>query len=324
MYGVFEGDPFRILVPPGWQGYPGVTSYSYRHEICKSKSGFAKALGAAKKAREKGTESEAGSIGSGLSGRAVAAASGKAVDVAGQRGLIRSFMEEHGSLSGANHPLATRCPECKWKLDCSPTKNPDVPHCEWGARRRNVEFKIRSPMEEGSGPEIPLCRQYGPTRSWDDTIPEHHAEPSMPRTWMLRMIELMDQDVGRRTGGYGSIPRSACELLTGRPLSAKESNGLWFSNALKEEIGNLSDRQLATLFHWVAADWMRVWRSGYLLPLADGRVVEYRERGWRKTKKKAKAVVVEAENAEAASGEVPSVEQEGEVTAEEGGDDGGQ
>ena len=202
-------------------------------------------------------------------------------DIADQRALIRSYIEHHGEMSGARHPVATCCEDCRHHLDGSPTKDPAVPPCQWAARRHRVEFVVRTPIEN-KGPEVPLCRQFAPIRSWNDVVPEHPAPPGVPREWMVAVIREMVQAVGKRKAPTSSS-RLVCEHLTGRPLKAAESHKGWFIEALESQIGNLSDGQLWTLFTWVTADWMRDQEGtgGYLLPLADGRVIRYTERAWQ-------------------------------------------
>ena len=280
--GVFGQDPFYVQVPFGWEGYPGVQRTT-RTPVCLSPEEFEQALEAAAAEREEENgDTERDGDSASLSRveyslpRVV-----KVGNVAAQRALIRSYIEQHGEMSGARHPLATRCEDCRYRLDGSPTKDPTVPPCQWAARRRNVEFRVRIPVEdESEGPEIPLCRQFGPACSWNDIVPDHPSPPGVPRAWMVGVMEELVEAVERRKAA-ASDSRLVCEILTGRPLKASESHKGWFLEGLRDEIGNLSDGQLWMLAMWVTADWMRDEKGRYLLPLADGRVLCYTERMWQ-------------------------------------------
>jgi hypothetical protein len=278
--GVFGQDPFLARVPFGWQGYPGVemAGAGRRYPVCLRADAFREALAAAVAEREADGEDGEDNERAGVYDYAGYARPAKVGNVARQRELIRSYMETHAQMSGANHPLATRCAECAFRLDQSPTKNPSVPHCQWAARRRNVEFWVRVPSN-GDGVEIPLCRQYGPARSWDESVPEHPAPPGVPREWMVGLIEDLVESVERRAYS-GSEARLVCEMLTGRPLRSSESHKGRFAEGLEAEVGNLSDGQLWMLLMWVAADWMQTRKKRYLLPMPSGQVIEYREEAW--------------------------------------------
>jgi hypothetical protein len=310
--GVFGQDPFYVQMPFGWEEYPGVQRTSRRGPVCLSAEDFRQAIEAAVATAERdGAEDEEAAGPSGPGGHPASAASvsglptSTTADVAGQRATIRSYIEEHTQMSGARHPLATRCEICRYRLDGSPTKDPGVPPCQWAARRRWVEFLVRTPVVAGEngrletieGQEIPLCRQFAPVPTWNDLIPAHPSPPGMPREWMAATIEAMTGAVEERA--YGSESRMVCEFLTGRPLKAGESHKGWFLEGLKAEIGNLSDGQLWTLVTWVTADWMRHSGRGrqYLLPLPDGRVLCYADRTWRvQTPPEPEPVEVEGED----------------------------
>ena len=85
-----------------------------------------------------------------------------------------------------------------------------------------------------------------------------------------------------QAANYGS-KRNAFEFLTGRPLSANEAHGDWFARQLEEQIGELSDAQMFTLFVWAHAEWQRA-RNGRLfsLPLNGNGVqfADYNETHW--------------------------------------------
>jgi ParB-like chromosome segregation protein Spo0J len=284
MQGVFAGDPFWVQVPWGWEDYPGVCRRTGGAIGCSSVEDFREAIAAAaagREAEENETDADDGGPG-GPDGRYTPPPQAATPqDVAGQRELIRSFIEHHLDLSGARHPLATRCEDCRYRLDGSPTKDPSVPPCQWAAKRRGVQFWIRVPADDGGeGPQVPLCRQYAPTRTWKEIVQEHPAPPGVPREWMMHLIELQVRDIQGKAG-YGSEARQACEILTGRPLKASDSHRGWFMEGLKEQAGNLSTGQLWTLLMWVSVDWMYHHHYRYLLPMPDGRTLLYNERSWK-------------------------------------------
>ncbi|MDY7076587.1 MAG: ParB N-terminal domain-containing protein [Chloroflexota bacterium] len=282
-HGVFGQDPFYVQIPFGWEEYPGVQRTT-RTPVCLSPEDFEQAIEAA----TAGFDEDKEVAGPGQGGDFTASpGSGYSLpgtgvsDVKGQRALIRSYMEHHSEMSGARHPVATCCEDCRYRLEGSPTKDPTVPPCQWAARRRVVEFLVRVPVEE-EGVEIPLCRQFAPSRSWNDVIPDHPEPPGVPRQWMVGVIRQMVQAVERRKAA-ASDSRLVCEFLTGRPLRVSDSHKGWFLDGLENEIGNLSNGQLWTLAMWVTADWTRDQEGSgvYLLPLADGRVLCYAERAWQ-------------------------------------------
>ena len=104
--------------------------------------------------------------------------------------MIQKYMDKHAELNGADHPMAACCVDCAWKLDCSPTKDPDVPHCEFARRRRNLRFLVRVPKNKQQGDvKIPLCLQYKPTKAWKEIIPGHpHTPKSLDRDWVVSVI----------------------------------------------------------------------------------------------------------------------------------------
>jgi len=276
--GVFGQDPFYLQVPFGWEEYPGVQRGLHGSPVCLSPEDFRHALEAAAE-RDEATDPGQEDDFTGSYGYAYSPPGTKVENIAEQRALIRSYMEHHDGMSGGRHPVATRCDDCRYHLEHSPTKDPTVPPCQWAARRHRVEFLVRAPVE-GEGPEIPLCRQFAPTRSWNDVIPEHPVPPGVPRVWMVAVMREMTKEVERYKAA-ASDSRLVCEYLTGRPLKAAESHKGWFVEGLEREIGNLSDGQLWTLFMWVTADWMWNREFRYLLPLPDGRVLLYAERAWQ-------------------------------------------
>ena len=171
-------------------------------------------------------------------------------------------MEHHTSLA-TEHPWATLCALCQHLRGDSPTKDPGVPHCNWAARLKSIEFFVRAPVD-GGGPCIPLCRQFAPQDSpWRQRIPAHSAPPSLPRDWMLAQIRHLVAD-GHKTRRPIGDARTMMEFMTGRPIKATgEGHRGWFLQELEKQVGELSDEQVQTLFVWVFSEWRRVKATGY-------------------------------------------------------------
>jgi hypothetical protein len=104
--------------------------------------------------------------------------------------------------------------------------------------------------------------------------------PGLPREWVKEQILYLVKAANQ----YGS-KRHAFEFLTGRPLSANETHGNWFARQLDEQIGELSDAQLFTLFVWAHSEWQRA-KNGRLfsLPINSSgmQFAEYTESTWTK------------------------------------------
>lgn len=185
-------------------------------------------------------------------------------------------MQHHEQLA-VSHPFATPCATCRHRLEVSPTKDESVPHCLWAGRLRNVAFKQLQPAD-GNGPIVPVCRQYAPTQPWSETIPTHANPPELPRDWLKAQILHLADEGNRHQSG-----RNVFEFLTGRPLGSNESYGDWFRQQLEEQIGDLSDGQLFTLFLWSHSEWQRAQRRDFLLPVNGSGVqfATYQEAVWR-------------------------------------------
>ncbi len=181
--------------------------------------------------------------------------------VAKQRALIADYMARHEQLA-VQHPLATPCATCRHRLEQSPTKDETVPHCTWAGRPRQVTFKVLQ-AESAAAPVIPVCKQYAPTGSWADLIPEHAQPPQMPRDWLKEQILLLAAAATSNWDG-GFVP---FEFLTGRPLSKSEKHTDWFANQLNEQIGDLSLGQVWTLFIWAMSEWQRAKGQKFTLAL---------------------------------------------------------
>jgi ParB-like chromosome segregation protein Spo0J len=307
LHGIFAGDPFLVVVPWSWGDHPGVKRTGSGDWCCTSAEDFqaavstAQAAGLPVQAGDRDGEPNRGS--SGYDDYYARSAVETPKDVRQQRVLIRSFMAHYAELSGASHPLATRCDQCQHRLDASPVKSdPNAPHCAWARGRRNVMFLIRAPEDEGAGyPEVPLCVQYASARGWKDTIPVHPNPPKVPREWLAGLIKGQVTAIAHNSYGRGNS-RLTGEILTGCPMKADEQHNTWLVEGLEREIGNLSDGQLWTLLMWTTGDWFRVnahhgnTRSGsYPLLLPDGRTPAYRDVGWRSQDFEAEGDAVEDE-----------------------------
>ena len=170
----------------------------------------------------------------------------KVSPISKQRAQIADFMQRVSrpvpEQQISTHPFATPCNQCHHRLDSSPTKDDSVPHCNWAGRLRSVSFKVLESTDKNA-PQIPVCRQYAPNQAWPELIPGHPHPPQIPRDWLKEQI----LHLVKAANQYGS-QRNAFEFLTGRPLGASKSYSNWFSQQLTEQIGDLSDAQLFTLF----------------------------------------------------------------------------
>lgn len=178
------------------------------------------------------------------------------------RATFADYMGNHTDLK-VNHPFATSCHRCKHRLEKSPTKDASVPPCAWAARLRNVEFMTLQPE---SGQAIPVCRQFAPKDRWRELIPEHATPGGLPRNYLVGQIMRLVQD-GQRALHQG---QALFEFLTGRPMKADEDHRQWFAEEFKQQVGELSDGQLQTLFIWTLAEWGRAKQSSnFILPTSD-------------------------------------------------------
>jgi hypothetical protein len=194
-----------------------------------------------------------------------------------QRELIADFMQQHLKLIDT-HPMATACRRCRHRLESSPTKDESVPHCAWAGRLRNVAFKTWQPTG-GNGPVIPVCRQFAPVENWPDIIPEHPQPPGVPREWLKQTILQLVEACGNFGAG-----RQPFEFLTGRPMSGSEHYNTWFADQLNEQVGNLSDGQLWTLFTWAVSEWQRAKKHDcFTMPVngSGAQFLDYQEVKWQ-------------------------------------------
>lgn len=195
--------------------------------------------------------------------------------VAKQRAQIADFMARHEQMT-ANHPFATPCGQCRHRLEVSPTKDENVPHCAWAGRLRSVTFTVLAAAEK-NGPRIPVCRQFAPVQGWRERIPAHPHPPQIPRAWLQEQILHLVGESNR----HGS-DRNSFEFLTGRPLGGDERYGEWFRQQLAAQGGELSDAQMFTLFIWAHAEWQRAQRQPFSVPV-NGMMqfVTVEEKAWR-------------------------------------------
>lgn len=262
--GCFRGDPFWVEVPYALRNLPGVEQRGYQ-QGCSSAAALRQAAAAAQEQGLGGYDDEVKKA-----AKEKARREAEPPAILKQRGRIAAFMAGHEKLSGYEHALATRCGECAWKLEGSPTDDPEVARCQWAAEERYVEFYKRTPQAGKDGLVIPRCCQYAPTRTWEKTLPAYPRNPGFSRELLVRMSCEMGENVEN------------CELLTGQPLG-RDDDWKGIPELVRDRAADLSDRKLATLFEWVAMEWMAISygdEEGYLLRLDDGRMVPYIDRKW--------------------------------------------
>jgi hypothetical protein len=306
---VGPSDPYVVRVPYDWSGYPGVERTGYSERACFSAEDFDRAIEAALAPEdEKPGRDDSHLYDLASHCKRAYPKLREPKNVAEQRALIADYMARHATFSGASHWFATCCETCQHKLEESPVKSkPDAPHCAWAHRRRKVQFGVRKPVEEGQGPVIPLCRQYKPSKCWDELIPDHPTPPpNVTREWMKNVITHLVEHVERENRDQRTYVRMMCEHLTGRPELSRESHLRWLFARFEEKIGNLSDAQLWTLVLGITAEWERDRAGYYDLCLSDGRIVRYVDEAWRT-----------AGEAEAKEGEEPDVDEAEEVELED-------
>jgi hypothetical protein len=297
LHGLAPADPFDVRVPWSWSEHPGVVHEgeyrvkSYEDLLAAWQAQAARERAEKEQAEDETTTSAAPNEIDNLRQTAASEAPAPAASptlstasadetrpspIARQRSQIADFMKGHEQLT-ANHPFATPCGRCRHRLESSPTKDESVPHCAWAGRLRSVSFKALV-SEEGSAPQIPVCRQFAPNQPWTEILPAHPEPPGLPRAWLKAQILHLVQDANRQGSG-----RNAFEFLTGRPLSANKNYGDWFAQQLETQGGDLSDAQLFTLFVWAHSEWGRARRSEFTLPV-NGHGVQfasYREASWK-------------------------------------------
>ncbi|MCC6606259.1 MAG: ParB N-terminal domain-containing protein [Anaerolineae bacterium] len=204
----------------------------------------------------------------------------KDLPIVKQRAQIADFMKRHEQRT-AHHPFATPCGRCRHRLDSSPTKDESVPHCAWAGRLRNISFKllvVDNQQSDASRLTVPVCRQYAPSQPWAALIPAHPEPPGVPRDWLKAQIRHLVN-----AGNRHHNDRNTFEFLTGRPMTANENYGDWFSQQLESQGGELSDAQLFTLFVWAHTEWQRAQNRTFSLPInGHGKqFIAVQERPWR-------------------------------------------
>jgi ParB-like chromosome segregation protein Spo0J len=310
IHGLAPNDPFDVRVPWEWSDHPGVAHEEGEYRVKRYEDLLAawqaqeKEEGRQQKEEETAAaestnttttataadapsditvdaqvappESDEVSVAATTGTDSSPAAPQKESPIVKQRAKIAAFMQTNEQLA-AGHPFATPCATCRHRLDASPTKDPDVPHCVWAGRLRTVSFKQLQPTD-GNGPVVLVCRQYAPTQPWSETIPAHVAPPDVPRDWLKAQILHLAEAGNRHQSGHNVF-----EFLTGRPLSSSENYGDWFRKQFESQIGDLSDAQLFTLFIWSHSEWQRARRREFLLPVNGSGVqfATYKEAKWR-------------------------------------------
>lgn len=277
-----QGAPWSIEAPWRWKTYPGVNDNGFIASEENLLAAWEHRLQVEKEAKLDTGDAE-------VLGDDVADS-----PIKRQRALIAHYMSRHDALD-VTHTLATPCSSCAWKLEKSPTKNPDVPHCEWARRSRGVEFFVRVP--DGIGPVVPMCRQYKPMAlSWDrDQAGDYFrgliSESNEAISDELAAI-LLDHssrllyDGHKHLFSYGgktNAGRTMLECFTGRPLKKSESHSSWILSWMNDYGEFFTPAQVLALFKMVRLQWKRVrggsWRREYEL-LVGGKALPYQDQLW--------------------------------------------
>ncbi|MGB1251148.1 MAG: hypothetical protein ACPG8W_11075 [Candidatus Promineifilaceae bacterium] len=193
--------------------------------------------------------------------------------------LIRAYMDRHGATQ-TDHPFATPCGRCKFKLEGSPLSgNPTAPHCAWSKGRRKMTFREIVSSDKSLAEQFPpiwQCGQFKPNQTWKTLIPTHPTPPPLPRNWYLQQIKSLVHHASGLYSAYDDVVLYPFHFLTGRPMSSAESWRGWFAAELDAQQGDLSDEQLYTLFIWTIAEWHRLHSSSDTIPLpVDGNAQQF-------------------------------------------------
>ena len=101
----------------------------------------------------------------------------------------------------------------------------------------------------------------------------------MPREWLKQTI----LQLAETNSNYGP-GRQPFEFLTSRPMSASEHYNTWFADQHNEQVGNLSDGQLWTLFTSAVSEWRRTKKHGrFTIPVkgSGAQFLDYQEVKWQ-------------------------------------------
>lgn len=209
--------------------------------------------------------------------------------MAKQRAEIQKYMDHHAEAPFlVDHPWASACSRCKWRLDKSPVKSaPNAPHCEWAKGRQTLTFNAFV-IDDDDVYALPACMQFWPTSTWVEVIPdmqfwptstwaqdipeEEAPEPAPPfdRDLTERMIGLLAKSINRRC--YSPQARGAVQWLAPRPRKMSGRHQDSFKKEAKKQLESLSDGQAETLKNWLLLDWARTQLPTRLyVPLYDGR-----------------------------------------------------
>ncbi len=193
--------------------------------------------------------------------------------------IIRAYMDKHGT-SQIDHPFATPCSRCKFKLEGSPLSgNPTAPHCAWSKGRRKMTFREIVPTDNAMAAQFPpiwQCGQFKPNQMWKELIPAHPTPPPLPRSWYVQQVKSLSHNASSLYSAYDDVALYPFHFLTGRPMSASERWSGWFEAELEAQQGDLSDRQMYTLFIWTVAEWHRLRNSSSAIPLpVDGNAQQF-------------------------------------------------
>jgi hypothetical protein len=259
-HGLTPDDPFDVRVSPVWAGLPGVVQEGGHYRVRSyenlmaaweaqrdreaadreqrasaeaverakaEKEAKKQAKAADKKGEEKAAEPERVEA---TAPPAPAVSTGPSpIEIHRQK--IQDYIELHVTMR-ADHVLATPCALCQ--------HNGEDGRCAWDSRLRSIDFSV---IELGGGVQVPVCHQYMPNQDWASIIPHYPQPAAISREWLVAQIKALVKG-----GPSGGNEIRAFQFLTGRPMSSSENYAGWFEKRLDEELGNLADAQLFTLF----------------------------------------------------------------------------
>jgi len=187
------------------------------------------------------------------------------------RALIRTYMDWHLQASGEDHPLATRCVNCRYRRSDSPVMSrPDAPHCDWAKGGRTLAFHAYLTGTVEDPYVIPVCRQYASVNAWPVIIPDspHYIVTPETRGWWKEFIRrLAAHYTQQMRWEHGPL----LEQLTGVPPKKSTKHESWFLDQYAATFDELGDQQVATLVQWVVGFW--TWQrnnSEAPLPMKEG------------------------------------------------------
>jgi len=257
LHGLAPDDPFHIRVPMAWAGHEGVqqeggtyfcTSFIELRRAYEAQNDLEKAdaakekrqkQAAAKAAKNKAEKTTSKPTKSAPPSPTPTPPPAPVVDpVVAHDETVAAYM----GLEPSSHFMATNCARCQHLIE-----DDEGRRCAWMGMVRPVKFT------EIKEQEIVVCRQYAPSLSWREILPEHPQPGQMPRDWLVSTIEkLVNVNMP-----YGTTTGKPFEWLTGRPLNTGEYYHDWFPKQFQVQRGDLSYGQLYSLFVLAVGEWQR-------------------------------------------------------------------